>query len=235
MEEKPTFPMRINKYLSMRKLATRRGADELISKKKVYINGKPAVLGDKVNENDKIEVLHARNPQPIVYLAYHKPIGVITHSPQKGEVDIKESAMLKHVFPIGRLDKNSHGLIILTNDGRITDRMLNPKFEHEKEYVVQTSNKLRTSFQKNMEKGVDIEGYMTKKCKVKIIDDHTFSIVLTEGKKHQIRRMCSNLFQEVSDLKRTRVMSIELGKLAPNSYRKIEGGELEIFLKELDM
>lgn len=235
MEEKPQFPMRINKYLSMRKLATRRGADELIGKKKVYINGKPAVLGSKVNEDDKIEILHSRNPQKMVYLAYHKPIGVITHSPKRGELDIKESAMLKNVFPIGRLDKNSHGLIILTNDGRITDHMLNPKFEHEKEYIVTTSNKLRTSFKKNMEKGVDIEGYMTKKCTVDIIDEHTFNVILTEGKKHQIRRMCSNLFQEVSELKRIRIMNIELGKLSPNSYRTIEGGELEIFLKALKM
>ncbi|PIR68384.1 23S rRNA pseudouridine synthase F [Candidatus Nomurabacteria bacterium CG10_big_fil_rev_8_21_14_0_10_35_16] len=236
MEE--IYPMRINKYLAFKKISTRRGADELIKNKKVFINGKLAVLGSKVNENDKIEVRGVQLKK-YIYLAYNKPIDIITHSPQSGEKDIRENIknanIPKDIFPIGRLDKNSHGLIILTNDGRLTDQLLNPKFSHEKEYVVQTSNKLRSSFKAKMEKGVNIEGYITKPCKVKIINNFTFNIILTEGKKHQIRRMCSALFQEIADLKRIRIMNIQLGNLKPNNTREIKGGELEVFLGSLGL
>jgi 23S rRNA pseudouridine2604 synthase len=231
------YPMRINKYLALKKISTRRGADELVAAKKVFINGKMAVLGSKVNEKDIVEV-KGNKPKDYVYYAYNKPIDVITHSPNKNleheETDIMEKIKNKNipkdVFPIGRLDKNSHGLIILTNDGRITDTLLNPDHAHEKEYVVRTSNKLRSSFKEKMEKGVNIEGYVTKKCKVKIIDDFTFRVTLTEGKKHQIRRMCSALFQEIADLKRERIMNIKLGNLKPNALREITDKELITFL-----
>ena len=119
------YPMRINKYLAFIKISTRRGADELVKNKKVLINGKIASLGDKVNEQDKIEVKENKNPKIYKYFAYNKPINLTTE-------DIVKDAL----FPIGRLDKNSHGLLILTNDGRITDELLNPKYEHEKEYTV---------------------------------------------------------------------------------------------------
>ncbi len=232
MEE--TFPMRINKYLAWKKISTRRGADKLIEDKQVFINGKLAALGSKVKETDKVEVKGNKNQKTYVYYAYNKPIDVITHSPQNGEEDIKENirgtGLPDDVFPIGRLDKASHGLMILTNDGRITDQLLNPKYVHEKEYVVKTSNKLRSNFKQKMEAGVNIEGYTTKPCKVTIINDFTFRITLTEGKKHQIRRMCSALFQEVADLKRVRFMNIKLGTLKPKAFRKIEGEELKSFL-----
>lgn len=215
-----SYPMRINKYLALKKISTRRGADELIENKKVFINGKLATLGSKVNENDKVEVKGAKEIE-YKYFAYYKPIGIETNSPKEG------------LFPLGRLDKASHGLMILTNDGRITDRLLNPRYFHEKEYVVRTSNKLRTSFKKNMEAGVDIEGYKTKPCKIKILSDFTFKIILTEGKKHQIRRMCAALFQEIADLKRERIMNIKLGTLKPNGLREIKGKELETFLNQV--
>lgn len=228
--------MRINKYLALKQISTRRGADVLIADKKVFINGKLALLGSKVNENDKVEIKGAK-PKEYKYFAYNKPIDVITHSPQGEEKDIKESikavGLPKDVFPIGRLDKNSHGLIILTNDGRITDQLLSPKYFHEKEYLVRTSNKLRSNFKQKMEAGVNIEGYVTKKCKVTIVNDNTFRVTLTEGKKHQIRRMCSALFQEIADLKRERVMNIKLGNLKPNAFKEIKGEELAIFLKSL--
>ncbi|MDR3519742.1 MAG: pseudouridine synthase [Candidatus Pacebacteria bacterium] len=228
--------MRINKYLADQKISTRRGADELIKEKKVFINGKLAELGSQVSEGDKVEVRDAK-PKEYKYFAYNKPVDVITHSPQGEEKDIKEtiknSLIPKDVFPIGRLDKNSHGLIILTNDGRITDQLLNPKYIHEKEYVVRTSNKLRSSFKQKMEAGVKIEDYVTKKCKVKIVDEFTFRVILTEGKKHQIRRMCSALFQEIADLKRERVMNIKLGNLKPNGFREIKGAELATFLNQV--
>src|SRR3990167_11346915 len=187
------YPMRINKYLALKKISTRRGADELIKGKKVFINGKLALLGSKVNEKDKIEVKGAKQKE-YKYFIYNKPIGVETSSPKDD------------LFPLGRLDKNSHGLLILTNDGRITDALLNPKYFHEKEYVVKTSNKLRSSFKQKME---------------------------TEGKKHQIRRMCSALFQEVADLKRERIMNIKLGDLKLNALREIKGEELTVFLNQV--
>lgn len=235
-----SYPIRINKYLSLNKLATRRGADILIQDKKVFINDKPALLGSKVQANDKVEI-RDKNPKQCVYYAYNKPIDIVTHSANKKlenvEQDIKDKIKkLKlgdDVFPLGRLDKNSHGLIILTNDGRITENLLSPDKAHEKEYVIKTSNKLRSNFKEKMEKGVDIEGYITKPCKVTIINDHSFRIILTEGKKHQIRRMCSALFQDIVDLKRIKIMNIKLDKLKPNQFREIKGKELELFLDKV--
>lgn len=218
-----TGPMRINKYLALKKISTRRGADTLVNEKKVFINGKLALLGSKVKETDKVEVRGAQTLQ-YKYYAYNKPIGTETATP-------KEAAL--GLFPLGRLDKASHGLLILTNDGRITDQLLSPKYFHEKEYVVKTSNKLRGSFKDKMEKGVNIEGYVTKPCKVEIVNDFTFKVILTEGKKHQIRRMCSALFQEVSDLKRERIMNIKLGNLKPKGIKEIKGKELSTFLDQV--
>lgn len=233
--EKSSFPMRINKYLAIKKYSTRRGADELITQKKVFINGRLAVLGEKVKEVDRVEVRFRGKQIPYVYIAYNKPKDIVTHSAQRGDTEIKHVVSLRDVFPVGRLDKDSHGLIILTNDGRITERLLGPTHEHEKEYLVKTKNILRSSFKKNMEAGVKIEHEETKKCKVKILNDRTFRIILTEGKKHQIRRMCVALFQEVEDLQRTRIMNIELGNLSVGGHREIKGDELSTFLKGLDL
>ncbi len=233
--EKPIYPMRINKYLALNKHSTRRGADELIIDKKVFINGKLAVLGDKVTEKDSIEVRFRGKQIPYLYFAYNKPKGIVTHSAQGEEKEIKSVVALKDVFPIGRLDKDSHGLIILTNDGRITDRLLGPNYLHEKEYLVKVKNTLRSSFKNKMEAGVKIQDEKTAKCKVEIVNENTFKVILTEGKRHQIRRMCEALFQEVSDLKRIRIMNIELGKIPDGSYRQIKSKELEKFLHSLEL
>lgn len=233
--EAPVFPMRINKYLAWKKQSTRRGADELIEKKQVFINGRQAVLGDKVNEQDIIDVRFRSKPKPHVYLAYNKPRGIVTHSPGPGQKEIRDVVKVKDVFPIGRLDKDSHGLIILTNDGRITDALLNPNRAHEKEYAVETKEDLRSSFKDKMEAGVQIDNEKTKECKVMITGSRSFKVVLTEGKTHQIRRMCVALFQEVTDLKRIRIMNIKLGNLAEGAHRVIEGEELATFLKSLGM
>jgi len=230
-----SFPMRINKYLALKNYSTRRGADELIEKKQVLINGRFAVLGDKVTEKDVVEVRKNKKALEYVYFAYHKPAGVVTLAPQAGEKSIKDVIDLKEVFPIGRLDKDSSGLLILTNDGRITDRLLNPKYDHQKEYLVETKDKLRSNFKEKMESGVDIGDYVTQKCKVEILGEKKFSVTLGEGKKHQIRRMCVALFAEVKSLKRVRIMNIELGNLKPNAYRKISDDELNIFLKSLGL
>ena len=231
--------MRINKYLADKKISTRRGADELIKNKKVFINGKLAELGSQVSEKDIVEVKGAPIKE-YKYFAYNKPIGIETESVSRLNLD--------NVFPLGRLDKASHGLLILTNDGRITDSLLNPKYIHEKEYLVKTKEKLRSNFKTKMEAGVPIRdgntlralgvsngarNYITKPCKVTILNKNTFRVILTEGKKHQIRRMCSALFQEIADLKRERIMNIKLGNLKPNARREIKGEELKTFLKSL--
>jgi 23S rRNA pseudouridine2604 synthase len=236
----PDFPMRLNKYLAREGVATRRDADGLISAGRVLVNGKRAVIGMKVAQGDSVELTgKARKRKQRVYIAFNKPRGVITHSPGKGETDIARALPRElhglGLFPIGRLDKDSHGLIILTDDGRVTDRLLRPDAEHEKEYAVRTKLPIRSSFRKHMEAGVDIEGYVTKPAKVKVTGEHTFSIVLTEGKKHQVRRMVVAMHNEVTDLKRTRVMNIRLGSLKAGDARPIEGKELDIFLGSLGL
>lgn len=234
MEKK--FPIRINKFLAEEKHSTRRGADELISKGSVLVNGQPAKLGQMINETDKVEVrFRAGKKKELVYLAYNKPRGVVTHSADTGDEDINDRVPVKGVFPIGRLDKDSSGLIILTNDGRITERLLGPKYYHEKEYVVTTKQSLRKNFEEKMEAGVQIDADKTRPCEVEILGDKKFKVTLTEGKKHQIRRMCTALFQEVDTLRRVRVMNIEIGNLKEDEFRKIEGEELVAFLSSLEL
>src|ERR1035437_9643740 len=230
------YPMRINKYLAHEGISTRRGADELIARGKVLVNGRVATLGEKVNKGDKVELRGKTNAKKFLYYAYNKPIGVITHSPQLGEEDVKQNAKLSpDVFPVGRLDKDSSGLIILTNDGRVTDRLLNPEYDHDKEYKVRTLDPLRDSFRKHMEAGVDIEGYMTAPCQVRKTGPNSFNITLTEGKKHQIRRMVSAMHNTVTGLERTRILNIKLDDLKPNATRPIQGEELAPFLSLIGM
>lgn len=231
--------MRINKYLADHGYATRRGADELIERGIVYINGTKAVLGQYVKEGDTVTVKLKKRKQPYRYVAYFKPRGVITHSPQKGENDIRAELKgiteLEGLFPVGRLDKDSSGLILLTDDGRVTARLLSPDNNHEKEYRVRTRTRLRDSFKKHMEAGVNIEGYITKPAKVTVTGDHSFTITVTEGKKHQIRRMVVAMHNEVKDLVRTRILNIRTSGLQPGDWRFIEGPELERFLGALNL
>ncbi len=233
------YPMRINKYLAREGITTRRGADELVTRGKVLINGRVALLGEKINKGDKVELRGKTTTKNFLYFAYNKPVGVITHSPQLGEKDIKQSVEtapeLQGVFPIGRLDKDSSGLIILTNDGRVTDRLLNPEYDHDKEYRVRTLDPIRDSFKKFMEAGVDIEGYLTKPCLVRKTGPKSFNITLTEGKKHQIRRMISALHNTVVDLERVRILNIRLDNLKPGAWRPIIGEELTTFLTHIGM
>lgn len=237
--EKTGFPMRINKYLASRGFSTRLGGDALVKQGVVRINGKVANLGDKVEETDEVEVRVRGQKTKLFYWAYNKPAGVITHSPQRGERSIsdvlKDIPEMRGMFPIGRLDKDSHGLIILTNDGRITDRLLNPDNEHTKEYIVKAQEKLRSSFKENMQTGVNIGDYVTKPCKVDLLGGATFRITLSEGKNRQIRRMVSALYNTVIDLKRVRVLNITLNKLPEGGFRAIKGEELSIFLRSLGL
>jgi 23S rRNA pseudouridine2604 synthase len=230
------FPMRINKYLAHQGIASRREADVLVEAGKVLINGKKAKNGDQVQANDKVELKGATKTK--TYLAY-KGRGIITHSPSEKEVDIvsrlKKDYGIVDVSPIGRLDKDSEGLIIISNDGRITGPLLDPESGHEKEYDVTVDKTIGPMFVKAMSNGVEIEGYRTKPAKVtpNKNNDKRFTIILTEGKKHQIRRMCAALGYQIQSLKRVRIMSIKLDKLKPNQYRKIVGPDLQKFLGEL--
>lgn len=231
-----TYPMRINKYLAHKGVATRTGVDELIKHQKILINGKIAKLGDKILEIDKVEVRGKHTKKNYIYLAYNKPKGVVSTNPQGEEIDAIHSANLDDkIFPVGRLDKESHGLIILTNDGRITDRLLNPRYNHEKEYVVEVDRKFTPAFLKHMQEGVDVGEGVTKPTVAKKINENTFSIVLTEGKNRQIRRMTEKLGYTVRDLLRVRVQNVELRKVSKNSYREIIGDELATFLKSIDL
>jgi len=231
----PSYPIRINRYLALKGYTTRRKADTLIESGFVRINGKVAVLGDTVNEKDKVDVKNHTPNTNLVYIAYNKPEDVVTHGPQGDEIDIQKSIKRTDVFPLGRLDKKSHGLILLTNDGRVTAPLLNPDSDHEKEYFVTVDKRVTNQFLKHMSRGVNIEGYKTKGAVAKKESEKAFSIILTEGKTHQIRRMCAALGYVVRDLKRVRIMNIKLGSLKKNDQRELRGKELAIFLQELEI
>jgi len=234
--ENLAYPMRINRYLSKtRGFCSRREADVLIGKGMVKINGRVAVLGDRVNENDVVAVdKKLKNAlKKYEYYAYYKPIGIVTHTPEAGQKDIRQAAgAAADVFPVGRLDMASHGLIILTNDGRVTEKLLSPEYGHEKEYVVAVDKPLKNQFLKHMRRGIKLEDFTTKECVVEKLDDYIFKIVLTEGKKHQIRRMCTALGYAVLDLKRVRIMNVKLTN-RPGQKRRLSGDELEEFLASL--
>jgi 23S rRNA pseudouridine2604 synthase len=230
-------PIYLTKRMADDALCSRREADALIKAGRVFVDGKAATIGQKVTPEQTIEIKGALPPR--IYIAYHKERGVVTHSPMHGEKDILMVAPFRKthadVFPLGRLDKESRGLILLTNDRRVTGRLLNPESLHEKEYIVTVARPLRAGFAKAMEKGVTIGTYKTLPCTVAIRGEKEFSVVLTEGKNHQIRRMVSALHNDVMDLIRVRVMNIRLENLAPNSFRYIEGKELAVFLRDLGL
>lgn len=238
IQEPIPYPVRINRYLALKGIATRRAADDLISAGRVRINGKRATLGDRVAAGDVVDV--AGKPQQsrgkLVYIAYHKPRGVVTHSPTPGQRSIADTEGIpRGVFPMGRLDKESEGLIILTNDGRVTERLLHPRFEHEKEYVVQVRERVSPMYKKIFEGGVVCDGEKLTAKEVTIDGPHTMTIILTEGKKHQIRRMCSAARLTVERLKRVRVMDVRLGPLGSGKTRELEGRSLQKFLSSLGL
>lgn len=229
------FPIRINKYLAEKEISSRREADQLIAQGKVLLNGKRAQLGAMVNENDEVSVVGEL--KELVYLVYNKPSGIVTHGAQPGEKEIKDVVKFKQpVFPVGRLDKDSRGLILFSNDGRITDKLLNPRHFHEKEYVVEVNRKLQENDLRQLRQGITLDGgFVTKPCEIKMIDDCTFSIILTEGKNRQIRRMCLALGYDVVDLHRVRIMNIRLDSLPEGHYKVLAGEMLEELLSELEL
>ncbi|MEK7086820.1 MAG: pseudouridine synthase [Patescibacteria group bacterium] len=229
-------PIRINRYLALNQYCSRREADKLIEQGQVLINGKPAVLGMLVKENDKISLRSGFKKVEAgrVYLAFNKPVGIVSHGPEGNQKSIGDIFRYKtRVFPVGRLDKDSHGLIILSNDGRITGRLLDPEFEHEKEYLVEVDKSIQGGFLKKMSGGVRIGDSLTRPCRVSPVGSNKFRIILTEGKKRQIRKMCLALNYVVKDLKRVRILNIELGNLKPGGHREIKDEELSLFLSAI--
>lgn len=216
--------IRINKYLAEQGVASRREADKLIAAGKIFINGRPAQLGDRVKEGDQVEIKDG-TPKKYQYIAYHKPRGLATE-------DIRTPA---GTFPLGRLDKDSEGLLLITNDGRLTERLLGPEAAQEKEYLVTVDKKVDGLDLKRMSEGMKIEDYHTKPAKTERIKDEMFKIILTEGKKHQIRRMCAALGYQVQELKRVRLANIHLGKERPGTFRALSTREQEQLLAQLGL
>lgn len=234
------FPIRINKFLAERGFATRRGADTLIEAGKVSVNGKRAVIGMQIQANDTVTVAED-GKRTYRYMLYYKPRGVITHSPSESETDIRMQIEHDHgitgLFPVGRLDKDSEGLILLTDDGRVTKRLLDPEFDHEKEYLVMLDKPVTDGFLRKLERGVHIEGYLTKPATAvhDRMSEFAFSITLTEGKKHQIRRMCAALGYQVQSLKRVRILSFVLRPLKTGGIRELNKTEKQTLLSTLNL
>ncbi len=229
------YPIRINKYLYQTGVCSRRMADKLIERGMILINNQKAVLGQKITQQDKVTL--TKKGQELTskyeYYIFNKPIGVVSHNPQKNEISIEDITNRPDLHPIGRLDKASCGLMLLSNDGRIVNQILNPKFKHEREYIVQTNKRVTDSALGRMQKGVRIENYTTLPAKAKRIDDNTFKLTLKEGKKHQIRRMASALGLTVESLKRVSMMHIKLGRLKEGEKRPLTSQERELLLKKV--
>ena len=229
--------MRINKFLSEAGKTSRRGADRLIEDGRVFVNGKRAKIGMQVEPGDKVlvdgnEVFIARNN---VYIALNKPVG-ITSTTEK-DVPGNIADFVNHpfrVFHIGRLDKDSDGLILLTNDGDIVNEILRPENEHEKEYIVSVGRPITDDFLKNMSEGVHILGQKTLPTQVEQLSKFEFKIILRQGLNRQIRRMCEELGYEIFRLQRVRIMNIELGNLPIGEWRYLSKKEKERLFKDLN-
>jgi len=222
---------RINKYLSEVGFCSRRAADRLIEDGKVTINGEITEIGSKVEEGDQVEVEGQKiiNPtkQKNIYLAFNKPIGIVCTTDRRVESDniIDFISYPKRIFPIGRLDKQSEGLIFLTNDGDIVNKILRAKNNHEKEYIVSVNRPINKDFIQSMSNGVEILDTITKNCFVKQLGQKKFKIILTQGLNRQIRRMCESLGYRVKYLKRVRIMNIKLD-VPTGKYRELTKEEL---------
>lgn len=232
-----SFPVRINKYFTDQGYCSRRQADRYIEEGRVTINGRKAKLGDQVQEGDKVELdgkSMAFNPKR-VYIMYNKPKGITSTTDRTIRGNIIDA--IRHplrIFHIGRLDKDSTGLILLTNHGDIVNKILRAQFGHEKEYVVQLMGPFPPDFLKKMASGVDIGDHVTKPARVEPVNASTFKIILTEGKFRQIRRMCEALGQKVRNLHRTRIMNIELGDLPEGQWKDLPEKQLQELLTTLD-
>lgn len=221
---------RINKYLSEAGYCSRRAADQLLAEGRVTINGVVPELGTKVQAGDQVEVdgkSILNDTSPSVYIAFHKPIGIVCTTDSRVEKDniIDFINHPERIFPIGRLDKPSEGLIFLTNDGDIVNKILRARNHHEKEYIVTVNKPINERFIERMSEGIPILGTVTRKCKVEKLSKNKFSIILTQGLNRQIRRMCEYLGYRVVKLKRIRIMNVVLD-LPVGKWRNLTPKEL---------
>ncbi len=220
----------LNKYISNTGICSRREADTLIEENRVTINGFETQKGNRVYAGDKVRIdgkLLKKKPKSI-YIALNKPAGIVCTTDKREPNNIIDFMNQKErLFPIGRLDKASQGLIFLTNDGDIVNKILRVGNKHEKEYVVMVNKPITDQFIKSMAKGVPILGTVTKKCKVLRLRENTFKIILNQGLNRQIRRMCEFLGYRVSRLKRVRIMHIKLGDLRVGEWRELTSEEIK--------
>lgn len=230
-----TEEIRLNKFLSDSGFCSRREADRLIEGRKVTVNSETAVMGQKVTLKDIVKVngqIISREEEQIV-IAFNKPVGVeCTTDAGNPDNIVDYIGYHKRIYPIGRLDKNSQGLILLTNDGSLVNHILKASNYHEKEYVVTVDKSIDNEFVQKMSSGVEILNQVTRPCKVTRVNKHTFHIVLTQGLNRQIRRMCESLGYKVQKLKRIRIMNIHLGNLPIGQYRNVTDEELAQIMKQ---
>lgn len=229
--------IRLNKFLSDAGYCSRREADRLVEQGVVKVNGKTAVMGQKVTINDSIMVKgkNISREEEQILIALNKPVGIECTTDLNNPDNIVDFINFdKRVYPIGRLDKNSQGLILLTNDGSIVNNILKGSNYHEKEYVVTVDKPVTDDFIKKMSTGVRIIDQVTRPCKVAKVKKHVFNIVLTQGLNRQIRRMCGELGYNVQKLKRIRIMNIELGNLPVGQYRKVTDSELKELMRNFN-
>lgn len=222
--------VRLNKYLSAQGICSRREADRYIEAGKVTINGRMAGMGEKVDGTEEIlfdERAVSGDKERKVVLAMNKPAGIVCSSKEKDNI-IDYLKYPRRVYPVGRLDKDSTGLILLTNDGELMNEILKARNYHEKEYEVRVRERVTADFIHGMSEGVWLSelGVKTRPCKVKKVDAYTFRIILTQGLNRQIRRMCAYFNFHVVTLKRIRIMNIQLGELKEGEWREIKGREL---------
>jgi len=219
----------INKFISSTGVCSRREAEKFILDGKVTINGKPAQLGNRIFDGDLVKVngqLLKTKPKTL-YIAYNKPIGIVSTTDSKERNNIVNAiGHPERLFPIGRLDKPSQGLIFLTNDGDIVNKILRAGNNHEKEYIVSVNQPITSEFIQKMSNGIPILGTVTKKCLVEQVNKNSFKIILTQGLNRQIRRMCEYLNYDVTKLKRTRIMNVHLEKLAEGAWRDLTEDEM---------
>ena len=222
--------VRINKYLSEAGVCSRREADRFIEEGKVLIDGKLAQMGSKVSKNNQVSFCGkpVKKEEKLVLIAFHKPQGIVCTTDQREPNNIISFLQYgMRIYPIGRLDKDSEGLILLTNDGDIVNKILRAENNHEKEYVVTVNKEITADFLKGMASGVPILDTVTNPCIIKQEDKFTFRIIITQGLNRQIRRMCEHFDYRVKTLKRVRIMNIQLGRLKVGTYRNITEKEIE--------
>lgn len=222
--------VRLNKYLSESGICSRREADRLIEAGRVRVDGQTAKMGMKVipaRQEIRVGKKVITRKDPMVLLAFHKPVGIECTAEKRVKNNIVDYIHYPvRIYPVGRLDKDSEGLILMTNNGDIVNKMMRAGNHHEKEYIVKVDRPVTDEFIRKMSEGVPILDTVTRKCRVTAVGKYTFRIVLTQGLNRQIRRMCEALGYEVKKLKRERIMNIELGSLKPGTYRPVTEKEL---------